>query len=69
METNNELVEKKVALKETKEDEHLISRTLEMSQDNILINKVKKKQKQNHIYTFIFGYRISNSFLKNTYLV
>jgi len=40
METNNELVEKKVALKETKEDEHLISRTLEMSQDNILINKV-----------------------------
>ena len=67
METNNELVEKKVALKETKEDEHLISRTLEMSQDNILINNVRKKQ--NHIYTFIFGYRISNSFSKNTYLV
>lgn len=42
MEINNKFVDKKVALKETKEDERLISRTLEMSQDNILINQVKK---------------------------
>ena len=43
MKTNNTFVDEKVDLEETKKDEHLgiVSRTLEMSQDNILINEVK----------------------------